>query len=144
VSFEAHSLERFGGAATAAPPATWRSRAWAIVAALSVTETVSWGILYYAFAAFLVPMHRELGLSTAALTGAFSVALLVSSAAGIGVGRYLDRHSPRALMTAASVAGVVLVLVWSKFMAWSRSMRCGSRRRGCARAVPRSLRARKP
>ena len=29
------------------------SRAWAIVGALSVTETVSWGILYYAFAVFL-------------------------------------------------------------------------------------------
>ena len=38
-----------------------RARAWAIVAALSVTETVSWGILYYAFAVFLVPMQRELG-----------------------------------------------------------------------------------
>ena len=52
------------------------SRAWAIVGALSVTETVSWGILYYAFAVFLLPMERELGFSTAELTGAFSLALL--------------------------------------------------------------------
>ena len=47
-----------------------RSRAWAIVGALSVTETVSWGVLYYAFAVFLVPMERELGFSAAELTGA--------------------------------------------------------------------------
>ena len=39
----------------------WRTRAWVIVGALSVTEMVSWGILYYAFAEFLLPMQRELG-----------------------------------------------------------------------------------
>jgi MFS family permease len=93
---------------------TWRTRSWGIVAALSVTETVSWGILYYAFAVFLVPMQRELGFSAAELTGAFSVAMLVSGAAGIAVGRYLDRHSPRALMTVGSAAGAALVIAWSQ------------------------------
>ena len=102
-----------GGAATSASPAR-RTRAWGIVGALSVTETVSWGILYYAFSVFLVPMQRELGFSTAELTGAFSLALLVSGVAGIPVGRYLDRHGPRALMTAASAAGALLVLAWSQ------------------------------
>ena len=57
------------------PRPAWRTRAWGIVGALSVTETVSWGILYYAFAAFLVPMQRDLGYSAAQLTGAFSLAL---------------------------------------------------------------------
>jgi MFS family permease len=90
------------------------SRAWAIVGALSVTETVSWGILYYAFAVFLLPMQRELGFSTPELTGAFSLALLISGVAGIAVGRYLDGRSPRALMTAGSIAGVLLVLAWSR------------------------------
>ena len=37
---------------------------WTIVWTLAVTETVSWGILYYAFAVFLVPMQTELGWST--------------------------------------------------------------------------------
>ena len=90
------------------------TRAWAIVGALSITETVSWGILYYAFAVFLLPMQRELGSSTPQLTGAFSLALLISAVAGIGAGRYLDSHSPRALMTAGSVAGALLVLAWSR------------------------------
>ena len=85
-----------------------------LVAALSVTETVSWGVLYYAFSVFLVPMREELGLSTAQLTGAFSLALLVAGAAGILVGRHLDRHGPRALMTAGSLAGVLAVLAWSR------------------------------
>jgi MFS family permease len=91
-----------------------RSRRWAVVGALSVTETVSYGILYYAFAAFLVPMQRDLGFSAAQLTGAFSLSLLVAAAAGIAVGRHLDRHAPRAVMTAGSIAGALLVLAWSR------------------------------
>jgi MFS family permease len=96
------------------PRPAWRTRAWGIVAALSVTETVSWGILYYAFAAFLVPMQRDLGYSATQLTGAFSLALAVSAVTGIAVGRHLDRHSPRALMTLGSIAGTALVLAWSQ------------------------------
>lgn len=111
MSADATPLSRAGAAHPAAP--AWRTRAWAIVAALSVTETVSWGILYYAFAVFLGPMRAELGYSAAQLTGAFSLALLMSAAAGILVGRHLDRHGPRALMTAASIAGALLVLAWS-------------------------------
>ena len=82
-------------------------RAWAITGALSVTETVSYGILYYAFAAFLVPMQRDLGFSAAQLTGAFSLSLLVAAAVGILIGRHLDRHAPRSLMTGGSIAGVL-------------------------------------
>ena len=59
-------------------------------------------------------MQRELGASQAELTGAFSLGLLVAGVAGIGVGRYLDRHGPRALMTAGSVAGALLVVAWSR------------------------------
>jgi MFS family permease len=113
VSTRAAQLDSLGGVATVAPPA-WRTRAWAIVGALSVTETVSWGILYYAFAVFLVPMQHDLGFSAAQLTGAFSIALLVAGVAGIAVGRYLDRHGPRALMTGGSIAGFALVLAWSQ------------------------------
>ncbi len=112
MSADATPLPRAGAAVLAAP--AWRTRAWAIVAALSVTETVSWGILYYAFAVFLVPMRAELGYSAAELTGAFSLGLLVSAGAGILVGRHLDRHSPRPLMTGASIAGALLVIAWSR------------------------------
>jgi MFS family permease len=116
VSAGAHKRPATGAAGAAAPGgrSPYRTRAWGIVGALSVTETVSWGILYYAFAVFLVPMRRDLGFSAAELTGAFSVAMLVSGVAGIAVGRFLDRHSPRALMTLASVAGAALVVAWSQ------------------------------
>jgi MFS family permease len=104
----------FAGSARGPARTAWRSRGWGIVGALSITETVSWGILYYAFAAFLIPMRDELGFSTAQLTGAYSLSLAVSAATGIAVGRFLDRHSPRALMTLGSIAGAALVVAWSQ------------------------------
>ena len=113
MSFDERTLDR-GAARAAAPPTWWRTRGWGIVGALSVTETVSWGILYYAFAVFLIPMQRELGFSIAELTGAFSLALLVSAVAGIAVGRWLDHRSPRGLMTLGSIAATALVLAWSQ------------------------------
>ncbi|HEY3083566.1 MAG TPA: MFS transporter, partial [Chloroflexota bacterium] len=61
---------------------------WTIVAVLAVTETVSWGVLYYAFAVFQVPMQHELGWSKSELTGAFSVALATSALAAFPVGRW--------------------------------------------------------
>jgi MFS family permease len=59
-------------------------------------------------------MQRELGWSPAVLTGAFSVALLVSGAAAPFVGRWVDRHGGRALMTGGSVLGTLLLLAWSR------------------------------
>lgn len=87
---------------------------WVMVAVLAVTETVSWGILYYAFSVFLTPMRASLGWSEATLTGAYSLGLLVSGFAAPFVGRWIDRRGPRWLMTAGSLLGVVLVLAWSQ------------------------------
>ncbi len=91
-----------------------RGYAWVIVATLALTETVSWGILYYGFAVFLVPMEREFGWSRASLTGAFSLALLVSGLADSFVGRLLDRIGPRLPMTVGSLAATLLLLAWSR------------------------------
>jgi MFS family permease len=87
---------------------------WTIVAVFAVTETVSWGVLYYAFAVFQVPMQRDLGWSKAELTGAYSLALATSALAAFPVGRWLDRHSPRSLMTLGSLGGALLILAWSQ------------------------------
>lgn len=89
-------------------------RASVVTGALSATELVSWGVLYYAFAVFLAPMRDEFGAGTALLTGAFSAGVLVSALAGVAVGRHLDRRGARGLMTTGSVAGVGLVLAWSQ------------------------------
>jgi MFS family permease len=79
-----------------------------------VTETTSYGVLAYAFGVFLVPMQQDLGWSPTALTGAYSVAVIVSGVAAIPVGRWLDRHGARTLMTAGSAVATVLVLAWAQ------------------------------
>lgn len=83
-----------------------------VVAVLATTTTLGYGILFYSYGVLLVPMERDLGWSRSALTGAFSIALLVSALLTIPVGRWLDRHSPRALMATAATAAAVLVAAW--------------------------------
>jgi MFS family permease len=87
---------------------------WALVVTLGLTETTSYGVLYYAFTVFLTPMQAELGWSRSALTGAFSLALLLSGVVGLLVGHWLDRHGPHALMTVGSCLAVALTLAWSQ------------------------------
>jgi MFS family permease len=87
---------------------------WVIVGTLGVTEAVSYGVLAYAFSVLLLPMHQQTGWSIAAITGAYSLAVLVSGLASVQVGRALDRRSPRLLMTTGSALGALLVLAWSR------------------------------
>lgn len=87
---------------------------WKMLTAVSLAQVTSWGILYYAFSVFLTPMSDELGWSIAQMTGAFSLALLISGLAAMPVGRWLDRRGPRGLMTAGSVAAFMLVIAWSR------------------------------
>jgi MFS family permease len=84
------------------------------VATLAVTETTSYGVLAYAFGVFLVPMQDDLGWSRTALTGAYALAVIVSGVMAVPVGRWLDRHGARALMTAGSAAATLLVLAWAQ------------------------------
>lgn len=86
---------------------------WVLVVTLAITETTSWGVLYYSFTVFIDPMHASFGWSRSAMTGAFALALLVSAAVGIVAGRWLDRHGPRLLMTAGSCLAALLVLAWA-------------------------------
>jgi MFS family permease len=87
---------------------------WILAITLGATETVSWGVLYYTFSVLIAPTTAELGWSRAEISGALSVMLVVSGLAGLGVGRWLDEHGPRLLMTAGSIVAVPLVLAWSQ------------------------------
>jgi MFS family permease len=85
-----------------------------ILATLSLTEMVSWGVLVYSFPVLIKPMESEFGWSRGELSGAFSIALLASALAAVPAGRWLDRRGPRALMTAGSVIAVLALLGWSQ------------------------------
>jgi MFS family permease len=87
---------------------------WTLLLGVALAQVTSWGILYYGFAVFVVPLGAEFGWSRAATSAAFSLALFASALAGVPLGRWLDRHGPRAVMTAGSVAGVLLLIAWSR------------------------------
>lgn len=87
---------------------------WRIALTLAFTETISWGILYYAFTVFITPMETELGWSRAELTGGFSISLLVAGALAFPVGTWIDRHGSRLLMTVGSLCAAVLLIAWSQ------------------------------
>lgn len=86
---------------------------WRRVFILAVTETVSWGILYYAFSALVVPMEQALDATRGEVSLAFSVAVVLRALASPLAGIWVDRGGIRSLMTAGSVAGVLLLLAWS-------------------------------
>ncbi|GAA2641970.1 MFS transporter [Dactylosporangium fulvum] len=87
---------------------------WWIVAAFAVTQTAGYGALYYAFAVLLHPIAADLHTTSAAVTGALTAAILAWAAAAIPVGRWLDRHGGRGLMTIGSLAGAALLVAWSR------------------------------
>jgi MFS family permease len=87
---------------------------WIMLPAVALAQVTSWGILYYGFTVFLAPMGAETGWSSAALSGAFSLGLAMSGLAAVPVGRWLDRHGPRLLMTCGSLAAALLLVAWSR------------------------------
>ena len=77
-----------------------------VVTVLSTVQIVSWGCLYYAFAALQSSITADTGWSAMAVTGAFSVSQLVAGGVGLWVGRHLDAVGPRRVMTGASLLAV--------------------------------------
>ena len=80
-----------------------------MVVTLAITETISWGVVYYAYSVIITSLEAEFGWSRAQVTGAFSLALLISGAMAVPVGYWLDHHGARWLMTAGSAAAALLI-----------------------------------
>ena len=86
---------------------------WLMVSGLGVTELVSWGVLVYAFSVLVVPMRAELGWSTAELNAAYATGVIVSGLLAIPVGRVLQTHGARGVMTIGTIATVLMLSLWS-------------------------------
>ena len=80
--------------------------------ALCLTQVTSWGCCTTPSRWPWPSIAADTGWSETAVTAAFSTGLMVSAAAGIPVGRMLDRYGPRPVMTGGSLLAVpALVLV---------------------------------
>ena len=101
-------------------------RGWLLVWVLGATTIISYGTTQYFFAVLVVPMERELGWSRALLSGAFSISLLTTGLLGLPVGRLVDRHGSRALMSFGSLLGGAGLIAtsqvrqpWQFYLLWS-------------------------
>ncbi|MFS8099349.1 MFS transporter [Lentzea alba] len=81
-----------------------------VLIVLCTTEIISWGVLYYAFPVLLPTISARTGWSFAAITAGFSASQIVAGLVGIPVGKLLDRHGPRAIMTAGSIVAVLALV----------------------------------
>jgi len=96
------------GSAAGDVPAPGGARRRAL-AALCVTEVVSYGVIYYAFPVLAAQITAATGWSRTAVTLAYSAGNLAGALAGIPAGQLIQRRGPRPLMTADSVLGALAV-----------------------------------
>ena len=80
-----------------------RDRKTIVVAALGSTQTLAWASSYYLPAILGAPIAQALGLSPSIFFGIFSIALLLSAAAGPTVGKIIDRHGGRGVLAASNL-----------------------------------------
>jgi MFS family permease len=83
------------------------------VVALGVGQCINWGALWYAFPVLVVPLGHELGVETWIVTGAFSLALLMSAALAPAVGRWGDRGYGPLVMQVGGVSAAMLLIAWT-------------------------------
>ena len=76
-------------------------------------QLVNWGVLYYAFGVLLVPVEESLGIARWIVSGAFSVALLVSAIAAPAVGRLVDSGQGPVVMQAGGLIAAGLLILWA-------------------------------
>ncbi len=87
---------------------------WVMLLTVSLTEVVSWGILYYAYGVFMAPMAQTLAVDQLAIANGYAIGLLTAGLGAPAVGWWIDRFGPRWLMTAGSLAGSGLLVIWSQ------------------------------
>lgn len=74
-----------------------------LVGWLSLAQLITWGSVFYTFALLMEPVERELGLTRAQSSLAFSLALMAEGLLAWPVGRWIDRGHERAVMTGGSL-----------------------------------------
>ncbi|MDO8957371.1 MAG: MFS transporter [Deltaproteobacteria bacterium] len=85
---------------------------WWIVALGSLINAVGVGIIYHSFTVFFLPLKRDLGVSSAAISLLYGAARLEGGIEGPVVGHLIDRFGSRWLIIiGASLAGIGLILL---------------------------------
>ena len=94
-------------AAASPTRASWRARLtdpmMSAVLALGITQITAWGTSYYCLGVLAGPISQDTGWSRGFVFLGFTVALLAMGLVSSAVGRAVDRHGGRAVMTLGTV-----------------------------------------
>jgi predicted MFS family arabinose efflux permease len=91
-----------------------RSRGRRLLTGLAITQTIGYGVLYYAFSVFLTPIAVDLHTGVTAVTAALTLSVVLAGIVGVPIGWWIDRHGGRGLMTVGSLLGALAVAAWSQ------------------------------
>ncbi len=99
---------------------------WPLVVTLGITTTISYGTSYYLFGVLVVPLGRDLHWTRVSISGAYALATIVAGLLGVPIGRLVDRHGARVLMTVGSALGGFTLLSlatiqspWQFYLLWA-------------------------
>lgn len=81
------------------------------VVAIALGQTVVWSGLFYTFPALLLRWEHSIGWSKSSLTGAISIALLLSAVAAPLAGRFIDAGKGPITMTASVLLGGLALFI---------------------------------
>lgn len=79
------------------------------LAALAIAQVVAWGVLYYGVLVAAPAIADDTGWNETSVFLAITAGLLTSAVCAIPVGRWLDRH-PRRVMVTGAIAGTLALL----------------------------------
>lgn len=85
-----------------------------LITALGIGQICSWGTLYYSFPLIAEAMRADLAWSKTEIYGAATLGLILAGVAAYPVGAAIDRGLGRPVMSLASVAAGILLVVWSQ------------------------------
>ncbi|HIY43343.1 MAG TPA: MFS transporter [Candidatus Nocardiopsis merdipullorum] len=95
------------------------------LAALCVTVTTSYGVLFYAFPVLAPSIATDTGWSLMTVTALFSASQVIAGLVGIPVGRWVQARGPRPAMTVAALLAAPAVVaialapnLWRFTIAW--------------------------
>jgi len=84
-----------------------------IVWPFAIAQIFMWAAMYYLFPALFLVWERDLGWSKTELSGAFTLALVVSAVLAPGVGRIIDRGIGGRIFTGSAILGSLLLVLLS-------------------------------
>ena len=87
---------------------------WRMVWVMAFSTNVAYGVLYYSYAVFVQGMELEMGWNRAQTSGALSLSVLIGGLVAPLIGRVLDRHGSRVVMSLGSLGAALLLLLWAQ------------------------------